>query len=180
MNLFVGNLNPQTSENSLRTLFSEFGEIVSVKIPIDNETGLPRGFGFVEMADRFESYDAIDNIDGTYFEGQVISVKESKPKNGQGGNNRGNNRGGGGFRSNNSGGGYRSNDRSGGGGYRSNDRSNDRSGGGGFSRNYNNDRSSGGFRKSYDNDRSDSRGGDDPNRQPGRRFSPRGPRPGQD
>lgn len=197
MNLFVGNLNPQTSEDSLRTLFSEFGDIVSVKIPIDSETGLPRGFGFVEMADRFESYDAIDNIDGTFFEGQVITVKESKPKNGQGGNNRGNSRGGGGFRSNNGGGGYRSNDRSGGGGYRSNDRGgnsggfrksydNDRGGNsGGFRRSYDNDRNGnsggGGFRRSYDNDRSsDSRSTDDPNRQPGRRFSPRGPRPNQD
>jgi RNA recognition motif-containing protein len=189
MNLFVGNLNPQTSEDSLRTLFSEFGEIVSVKIPIDNETGLPRGFGFVEMADRFESYDAIDNIDGIYFEGQVISVKESKPKNAPGGNNRGNSRGGGGFRSNNGGGGYRSNDRSGGGGYRSNDRggSDRSSGGGGFRRSYDNDRSSssgGGFRRSYDNDRSSdaprSNNSEDPNRQPGRRFSPRGPRPNQD
>ncbi len=191
MNLFVGNLNPQTSENSLRTLFSEFGEIVSVKIPIDSETGLPRGFGFVEMADRFESYDAIDNIDGIYFEGQVISVKESKPKNGQGSNNRGNSRGGGGFRSN-GGGGFRSNDRSGGGGFRSNDRSNggggyrsnDRSSsGGGFRKSYDNDRSSGsgGFRRSYDNDRSENRNpnSEDPNRQPGRRFSPRGPRPNQ-
>ena len=189
MNLFVGNLNPQTSENSLRTLFSEFGEIVSVKIPIDSETGLPRGFGFVEMADRFESYDAIDNIDGIYFEGQVISVKESKPKNGQGSNNRGNSRGGGGFRSN-GGGGFRSNDRNGGGGYRSNDRSsgggyrsNDRSSGGGFRKSYDNDRSSGsgGFRRSYDNDRSENRNpnSEDPNRQPGRRFSPRGPRPNQ-
>lgn len=197
MNLFVGNLNPQTSEDSLRTLFSEFGDIVSVKIPIDSETGLPRGFGFVEMADRFESYDAIDNIDGTFFEGQVITVKESKPKNGQGSNNRGNSRGGGGFRSNNGGGGYRSNDRSGGGGYRSNDRGgnsggfrksydNDRSGNsGGFRRSYDNDRNGnsggGGFRRSYGNDRSsDSRSTDDPNRQPGRRFSPRGPRPNQD
>lgn len=171
MNLFVGNLSPQTSEDSLRTLFSEFGEIVSVKIPIDNETGQPRGFGFVEMADKFESYDAIDNIDGTFFEGQVISVKESKPKNGQGGS-RGNSRGG--FRSNN-GGGFRSNDRSG--GFRSNDRN---GGGGGFRRSYDSDRS-GGFRRSYDNnDRSDNNRGnsmDDPNRQPGRRFSPRGPRP---
>ena len=60
MNLFVGNLNPQTSENSLRTLFSEFGEIVSVKIPIDSETGLPRGFGFVEMSSEAEAQAAID------------------------------------------------------------------------------------------------------------------------
>ena len=209
MNLFIGNLHPTTSEDSLRTLFSEFGEIVSVKIPIDQETGQPRGFGFVEMADKFESFDAIDNIDGTYFEGQVITVKESKPKNqgGGGGGFRGNNRGGGGggYRSNDrgGGGGYRSNDRSGGGGYRSNDRgggggyrsndrdggggyrSNDRDGGGGYrsndrggdggyrSRSYDNDR------RSYDNNRDDNSGNkfDDPNRQPGRRFSPRGPRP---
>src|SRR5690606_36178347 len=93
MNLFIGNLSPQTNEDGLRTLFSEFGEILSVKVPIDPETGLPRGFGFVEMADKFESFDAIDNIDGIYFEGNVISVKESKPKNPPGGNNRG----GGGF-----------------------------------------------------------------------------------
>lgn len=158
MNLFIGNLNPQTTEESLRTLFSEFGEIVSVKVPIDAETGQPRGFGFVEMADRFESFDAIDNIDGIYFEGQVISVKESRPK------NQGNNRGGGGYRGGgfNRGGGYRSNDRSG--GYRSNDRDS-------------------GNRRSYgnrDNDRGTSERFEDPNRQPGRRFSPRGPRPEND
>lgn len=197
MNLFVSNLNPQTTEESLRTLFAEFGEIVSVKIPMDAETGLPRGFGFVEMADKFESYDAIDNIDGIYFEGQVIAVKESKPKNAQQ-NNRGggrfnNNRGGGGFnrgggggyRSNDGGGGYRSNDRSGGGGYRSNDgggyRSNDRSSGG-----YRSNDGDGGYRKSnygnssYGNSNDNRGNSDDPNRQPGRRFSPRGPRPGND
>lgn len=180
MNLFIGNLNPQTTEDSLRELFSEFGEIVSVKVPIDNETGMPRGFGFVEMADRFESFDAIDNIDGTYFEGQVITVKESKPKNQGGGNNRG--RGGhrGGF-NRGGGGGYRSNDRSGG-GYRSNDRSS----GGYRSGGYNSDRGSSygndrGYSGSYGNDRSDRReSSDDPNKQPGRRFSPRGPRPDTD
>lgn len=214
MNLFIGNLHPQTSEDSLRTLFSEFGEIVSVKIPIDAQTGTARGFGFVEMADKFESFDAIDNIDGTYFEGQVISVKESKPKNppgggnnrgggfnrgGNGGFNRNNDRngggfnrdrnsGGGGFNRERSGGGGYNRDRNSGGGYRSNDgggfnreRSNDRGGyrsndGGGYNRERSND--SGGFRRSYDNDRNDSNGGgaEDPNRQPGRRFSPRGPR----
>lgn len=137
MNLFIGNLSPQTTEESLRTAFEEFGEVLSVKIPVDTETGSPRGFGFVEMADKFESFDAIDNIDGTYFEGQVITVKESKPKNGKGNNN---NRGRGG---NHRGGGFRSN-------------------------NYNRD--SGGYK-------SDDGGFKDPNRQPGRRFSPRGPRP---
>ena len=101
MNLFIGNVSPETTESSLETLFSEFGEIVSIKIPTDPATGMPRGFAFVEMADKFESFDAIDNIDQTYFEGQIITVKESKPKNQQG------NRGGGNRRFSNSGGGNR-------------------------------------------------------------------------
>lgn len=194
MNLFIGNLNPQTTEESLRPLFAEFGEIISIKIPIDPETGQPRGFGFVEMADRFESFDAIDNIDGIYFEGQVISVKESKPKNqgnnsrgGGGGFNRGGSRSGSGFNRGGTGGGYRSNDRSSGGGYRSNDRSS----GGGYR---SNDRDGGGYsrggrdnndsrpRRDYGSRDDDNRGNriEDPNRQPGRRFSPRGPRPDND
>jgi len=78
MNLFVGNLNPDTTAAGLRKLFSEFGEIVSTKVIIDNATGISRGFGFVEMADKFHSYDAIDNIDSTFFEGNIISVKEAK------------------------------------------------------------------------------------------------------
>lgn len=187
MNLFIGNLNPQTTEDSLRELFSEFGEIVSIKVPVDSETGMPRGFGFVEMADRFESFDAIDNIDGTYFEGQVITVKESKPKNQQGrsGGGRGGNRGG--YNRGGGGGGYRSNDRggssfgrSGGSGYRSNDRGGygERSYGSDRDRSYGNDR---GYGRSYDSDRSEKREqSDDPNKQPGRRFSPRGPRPDRD
>ena len=78
MNLFVGNLNPETNAAGLRRLFSEFGEIVSSKVIIDNATGMSRGFGFVEMADKFHSYDAIDNLDATFFEGNIISVKEAK------------------------------------------------------------------------------------------------------
>lgn len=96
MNLFVGNLNPETTEQSLQKIFSEFGEIVSLKIIKDNETGLSKGFGFVEMADKYHAFDAIDNIDMTYFEGQIISVKEAKPKAGPGGPQRGGNRFGGG------------------------------------------------------------------------------------
>ncbi len=81
MNLFVGNLNPDTTANSLRKLFSEFGAIVSAKIIIDNATGMSRGFGFVEMADKLIAYDAIDNLDATFFEGNIISVKEAKQNN---------------------------------------------------------------------------------------------------
>jgi RNA recognition motif-containing protein len=81
MNLFVGNLNPETTAAALRHIFSEFGEIVSAKVIIDNATGMSRGFGFVEMADKFHSYDAIDNLDATFFEGNIISVKEAKQNN---------------------------------------------------------------------------------------------------
>lgn len=80
MNLFVGNLNPDTSDIDLRKIFSEFGEVVAAKIVKDNITGDSRGFGFVEMADKFHSYDAIDNLDGTYLQGNIISVKEAKQK----------------------------------------------------------------------------------------------------
>src|SRR3954464_560489 len=96
MNLFVGNLNPETTAYSLRPLFAEFGEVVSAKIIIDNATGMSRGFGFVEMADKFHSYDAIDNLDSIFFEGNVISVKEAKQNNTKGGPSRGG--GGGGFK----------------------------------------------------------------------------------
>jgi len=88
MNLFVGNLNPETTVTNLRKLFSEFGEIVSAKIIYDNATGMSRGFGFVEMADKFHSFDAIDNLDSIYFEGNVISVKEAKQNNTKPGGNK--------------------------------------------------------------------------------------------
>ncbi|MES2704946.1 MAG: RNA-binding protein [Bacteroidota bacterium] len=94
MNLFVGNLHPETNANALRTLFSEFGEIVSSKVIHDNATGASRGFGFVEMADKFQAYNAIDNLDSTFFEGNIISVKEAKQNStkpgGAGGNSGGN------------------------------------------------------------------------------------------
>jgi len=84
MNLFVGNLNPETTVATLRPLFAEFGEIVSAKIIMDNATGTSRGFGFVEMADKFQAFDAIDNLDCTFLEGNIISVKEAKQNNSKG------------------------------------------------------------------------------------------------
>jgi len=84
MNLFVGNLNQSTEEEHLKETFSEFGSIKSVKIIMDAATGTSKGFGFVEMEDRFQAYDAIDNLDQTYFMGNIITVKEAK-NNKQGG-----------------------------------------------------------------------------------------------
>ncbi len=145
MNLYVGNLSPETTEQHLSEIFSEFGKINSVKIIIDSATGLPKGFGFVEMDEKFSAYDAIDNLDATYFMGNIISVKEAK---GNKTNNRGagskpfqkrqggfnSNRGSsGGYNQNRNSGGYNSN-RNSGGGYQN------RGGAGG---NYNRDNSSG-------------------------------------
>ena len=81
MNLFVGNLSPVTTENNLLPLFSEFGEVVSIKVILDIATGTSRGFGFVEMADKSAGFDAIDNLDGVFLLGNVISVKEAKQSN---------------------------------------------------------------------------------------------------
>jgi RNA recognition motif-containing protein len=80
MNLFVGNLSTETTDADLRQIFSEFGDIVSVRVLKDNETGISRGFGFVEMTEKFAAFDAIDNIDCTFLKGNIISVKEAKPK----------------------------------------------------------------------------------------------------
>ncbi len=85
MNLFIGNLNPDTNVTTLRPLFVEFGEVVSAKIIYDNATGMSKCFGFVEMADKFHAMDAIDNLDCTFFEGNIISVKEAKANNTKGG-----------------------------------------------------------------------------------------------
>ncbi len=90
MNLFVGNLHPESTADGLRTLFSEFGDVVSSKVIFDMNTGASRGFGFVEMADKTQANDAIDNLDVSYFEGNIISVKEAKQNNNKsrGGDNR--------------------------------------------------------------------------------------------
>jgi len=88
MNLFVGNLSPETTELQLKTAFSEFGAIKSVKIIIDPQTGMPKGFGFVEMEERRDGYEAITNLDMTYLQGTIISVKEAKNSKQQSGGNR--------------------------------------------------------------------------------------------
>lgn len=186
MNLFIGNVSPETSEASLEKLFSEFGTVLSCKVPVDTTTGMPRGFAFVEMADKFESYDAIDNIDQTYFEGSIITVKESKPK------NQGNNRGGGGNRFGGGGGnrygggggnrfGGGGGNRQGGGGNRYSGGGGDRYGNGGGDRYNSNDRyGNGGGGDRYNNsdgdrynngggNRFNSDGGDSSSQRPRRR-----------
>lgn len=78
MNLYIGNLSAETTEQDLRNIFAEFGQILVAKIIIDPQTGLSKGFGFVEFDDKFESYEAMDALDMTHFMGNIITVKEAK------------------------------------------------------------------------------------------------------
>jgi RNA recognition motif-containing protein len=74
MNIYVANLSWGTQEDSLQNLFSQYGEVTSVKIITDRETGRSRGFGFVEMPNVKEGQEAIDALNETEFEGKNISV----------------------------------------------------------------------------------------------------------
>lgn len=80
MNLYVGNLSYQMSENELRQAFEDFGTVTSVRMITDRETGRPRGFGFVEMADQSEAMNAIDSLNGQELSGRKLVVNEARPK----------------------------------------------------------------------------------------------------
>jgi RNA recognition motif-containing protein len=77
MNLYVSNLSPTTSEKELDRAFSEFGIVVSTKIIVDPATGMPKGFGFVQMSEKNEGKEAIINLDMTFLDGTIINVKEA-------------------------------------------------------------------------------------------------------
>jgi cold-inducible RNA-binding protein len=114
-NLFVGNLNFQTTESELRVLFEPFGQVARVHIAKDRETGRARGFAFVEMPNDDEASKAMAGLDGKEVGGRNLKVNEARPKGasgpaprGGGGNfDRDRNRGGGGGRGGNSRGGGR-------------------------------------------------------------------------
>ena len=73
MNIYVSNLSWGTSSESLQNLFAQFGEVSSANVITDRETGRSRGFGFVEMPDDGEGQKAIDRINGSEFEGKVLT-----------------------------------------------------------------------------------------------------------
>lgn len=116
MNIFVGSLPFKVEENELKEIFEEFGEVTSVKIIIDRETGRSKGFGFIEMADDEAGQKAINDVNGAELYGRTIVVNQAEEKKerpagggyrgGNGGGYRGGN-GGGYNRGGNSGGGYK-------------------------------------------------------------------------
>jgi cold-inducible RNA-binding protein len=92
--LYVGNLPFNTTEDDLRNLFAQYGEVTSVKVISDRDTGRPRGFAFVEMENADE---AIKALDGQEFEGRNLKVNVAREREaGQGGGPRGPQGGGGG------------------------------------------------------------------------------------
>ena len=100
--IYVGNLPFSASEADIRTLFSQHGEVQSVSLPTDRETGRPRGFGFVEMS-QADAAKAIQSLNGYNMGGRPLRVNEAQDKPRTGGGRPGG--GGGGFRGGPGGGG---------------------------------------------------------------------------
>jgi RNA recognition motif-containing protein len=80
MNIYIGNLSYETTEEDLQNAFSEFGEVVSAKIIRDQYSGRSKGFGFVEMPDRIEANAAIANLNKKELKGRQINVNVAKPR----------------------------------------------------------------------------------------------------
>ena len=80
MNIYVSNQSYHTSESDLRELFSAYGEVNSTKIITDRETGRPRGFAFVEMAQKEEGQRAIQGLNNTSVDNFDINVAEARPR----------------------------------------------------------------------------------------------------
>jgi len=88
MNIYVGNLSFDVSQDELQQAFAAHGEVASASIIEDKYTGKSRGFGFVEMPKDEEARTAIEQMNGTDLKGRQLNVNEAKPRN--------DNRGGGG------------------------------------------------------------------------------------
>jgi len=89
LKLYVGNLPFGISEDDLRKLFSEAGEVQSVKIVTDSYSGQSRGFGFVEMASKEEAEKAISLVNGKSVMNRTLTVNEARPQKKRGGDFRG-------------------------------------------------------------------------------------------
>jgi RNA recognition motif-containing protein len=106
MNIFIGNLSKDVTEDDLQELFSEYGTVRNVKVIKDLFSGESKGFGFLEMPGQAEAQKAMSELNTRELKGKKIAVNEARPRNdrrrsgggGRGGNRGGGNRGGGGGR----------------------------------------------------------------------------------
>src|SRR4030042_4413763 len=80
MNIYVGNLAPEVTEEELKQEFSVFGEVTSVSIIKDKYSGQPRGFGFIEMPSMTEGQAAISGLKGKVLKDRTLEVSEARPR----------------------------------------------------------------------------------------------------
>ena len=80
MNIYIGNMSFDTTEDQLRQTFEGFGEVSTVKIITDRDSGEPRGFAFVEMSGKSEAIAAISGLNGQELNGRALNVNEAKPR----------------------------------------------------------------------------------------------------
>ncbi len=78
--LYVGNLSYDTTQEQVKALFSQVGEVTEVSLITDRETGRPKGFGFVEMATEQGAQDAIKRFNGTTVDNRALTVNEARPR----------------------------------------------------------------------------------------------------
>jgi len=102
-NLFIGSLAYATTDDGLKALFEQIGEVSSARVITDRETGRSKGFGFVEYTDEANNQKAVDQLNGKELDGRTITVnlarpKEDRPRRDFNDNNGGGNNGGGSFR----------------------------------------------------------------------------------
>ena len=108
MKIYIGNMSFDTTEETVRQAFEAYGEINSINLISDRDTGRPKGFGFVEMANDEHAKAAIAGLNGTDMGGRTVNVNEARPRpegGGGGGGSRGGSRGGSGGGGNRGGGG---------------------------------------------------------------------------
>ena len=80
INIFVGNLDPMTTEAQLKDLFAAYGSVQTVTVVTDRDTSGPRGFAFVEMPDAAEAKAAIASLNGFRLNDRPIRLNEARPK----------------------------------------------------------------------------------------------------
>ena len=98
MNIYVGNLGYEVTDEELQTAFTEYGDVESARIISDRFSGRSRGFGFVEMANDDEARAAIAALHSKEWKGRTLTVNEARPREGGGGGGGGGQMGGGGPR----------------------------------------------------------------------------------
>ena len=80
MNIYIGNLSSNVTDQDLQKLFETYGKVDRSNVISDRETGRSKGFGFIEMPDQSEGQKAIEELDGQEVDGRNIRVNEARPK----------------------------------------------------------------------------------------------------